>query len=85
MLVLQQIDVLPAGSDFRIEDENKVELEGFISSDDHSIGFLTAYESDKYHKIYSTFRVIELKAELGVKVVSDGKEEQEIIYVIKVR
>lgn len=85
MLVLQQIDVLPAGSDFRIEDENKVELEGFISESDHSLCFLTAYESDKYHKIYSTFRVIELKAELGVKVVSDGKEKQEIIYVIKVR
>lgn len=81
MLVLQQIDVLPAGSDFIIEDENKVELEGFISSDDHSIGFLTAYEADKYHKIYSTFRVIELKAIPGETV----NNKQEIIYVIKVR
>ena len=81
MLVLQQIDVLPAGSDFRIEDGNKVELEGFISSDDHSIGFLTAYESDMYYNIYSTFRVMELEAIPDIIV----NNKQVVIYVIKVR
>lgn len=81
MLVLQQLDVLPAGSDFRIEDENKVVLEGFISGTDHSLCFLTTYESEKYYKIYSTFRVIELKAIPGVVV----NNKQENIYVIKVR
>lgn len=81
MLVLQQLDVLPAGSDFTIEDENRIILKGFISGTDHSIYFPTAYESDKYYKMYSTFRVVELTAKLGA--LCDG--DYEIDYVIKVR
>lgn len=81
MLVLQQLDVLPAGSNFSIVDENKIELEGFISESDHSLCFHTAYESDKYHKVYSTFRVVQLTTKLGA--LCNG--EYEIDYVIKVR
>ena len=81
MLVLQQIKVLPAGAHFVITDEGKEQTEGFISKSDGSIIFLSAYEADKYYKVYSNFRVAELKAELGVIV----NNEQTIDYKIEVR
>lgn len=81
MIVLQQIKVLPGGANFIIKDEGRTELQGFISKDDHSIGFLTAYEADKYNKVYSVFKVLELKAVLGCKV----NGHQEIDYIITVR
>lgn len=81
MLVLQQVKVLPGGSNFTIKDEGRTELQGFISNNDHSIGFLTAYEADKFNRIYSTFKVLELKAVLGCKV----NNHQEIDYIITVR
>ena len=81
MLVLQQIKVLPAGSSFTIKDEERTELQGFISETDGSLGFLTAYESDKYYRIYQNFKVIELKAVLGPVI----NNVQTIEYIIKVR
>ena len=57
MLVLQQIKVLPPGSKFTIKDEGRTELQGFISDADGSIGFLTAYESDKYFGYDVLFRM----------------------------
>ncbi len=77
MLVLQQIKVLPAGAHFIITDEGKKQTEGFKSESDGSIIFLSAYEADKYYKVYSSFRV----AELGVIV----NNEQTIDYKIEVR
>lgn len=81
MLVLQQIKVLPAGAHFIITDEGYIQTEGYKSESDDSIIFLTAYEADKYYKVYSTFRVSELKAKLGVKL----NNEQTIDYIIEIR
>lgn len=81
MLVLQQIKVLPPGSNFTLKDEGRTELQGFISESDGSLGFLTSYESDKYYKIYQNFKVIELKGVLGPVV----NNKQTIEYIIKVR
>ena len=81
MLVLQQIKVLPPGSNFTIKDEGRTELQGFISDSDGSIGFLTAYESDKYYKIYQNFKVIKLRGVLGPIV----NNIQTIEYIIEVR
>ncbi len=81
MLLLQQIKVLPNGAHFIITDEGKIQAEGFKSESDGSIIFLSAYEADKYYKVYNTFKVVELKAELGVKL----NNEQTIDYKIEVR
>ena len=81
MIVLQQIKVLPNGAHFIITDEGKIQTEGFKSESDGSIIFLSAYEADKYYKVYSTFKVVELKAEPGVIANS----EQTIDYKIEVR
>lgn len=81
MLVLQQIKVLPAGAHFIITDEGYIQTEGYKSESDGSIIFLSAYEADKYYKVYSNFRVSELKAKLGVKL----NNEQTIDYIIEIR
>ena len=81
MLVLQQIKVLPPGSNFTLKDEGRTELQGFISESDGSLGFLTPYESDKYYKIYQNFKVIELKGVLGPVI----NNIQTIEYIIEVR
>ena len=53
----------------------------FISDSDGSIGFLTAYESDKYYKIYQNFKVIKLRGVLGPVI----NNTQTIEYIIEVR
>lgn len=57
MIVLQQIQVLPAGSKFRIYDMNRFELEGEISRTDKSPIFNDVRDAERFHKIYSNFHV----------------------------
>lgn len=81
MLVLHQIDVLPAGSVFQIVDQGtyKVEVAGKKSKIDNSIIFESAKEAYLYNKVYSTFRV------LGIDVAYDYGQAIETVWIIKVR
>lgn len=79
MLVLQQIDVLPAGARFWIKDEDKIEVAGEKSKMDNSIIFETAKEADLYNKVYSTFRVT------GIDITYDFGQLNEVTWIIKVR
>ena len=81
MLVLQQIEVLPAGAEFHIVDRDtyKVEVAGEKSKIDNSLIFESAKDADLYNKIYSTFRVS------GIDVSADFGKPIETVWIIKVR
>ena len=81
MLVLQQIDVLPAGAVFHIVDTAtyKVEVAGEKSKIDNSIIFESAKEADLYNKVYATFKVS------GIDVSYDYGQAIETVWIIKVR
>lgn len=81
MLVLQQIDVLPAGAAFHIVDTAtyKVEVAGEKSKIDNSLIFESAKEAELYNKVYSTFRVS------GIDVSSDYGQAIDTVWIIKVR
>jgi hypothetical protein len=83
MLVLQQTKVLPVGAKFKIIDENRVEVIGKIASD-HSIIFDTTSTADRYYKIYSNFRVLELNVDLSEHKDVWG-EAIDVSFIIKVR
>lgn len=81
MLVLQQIDVLPAGATFHIVDKDtyKIEVAGEKSKIDNSIIFETVKDADLYNKVYSTFRVS------SIDVAYDYGQAIETVWIIKVR
>lgn len=83
MLVLQQIAVLPAGSRIDIYDGEMLEISAVKSLEDGSLIFGTPYTAEKYQKVYSTFRVSELEAEIHY---NDRKSSDIFIkYKIQVR
>ena len=82
MIVLDQVKVLPKGATFRIFDVSDIpKLEGFIAESDGSIYFETAYEGELFHRVYSIFKVLELKAVAGPII----NNKQTIEYNITVR
>ena len=76
MLVLQQIDVLPAGSDIVIMDGDKVDFRFLKCESDESLIFNDAHDADKYYKMLCNFHVYGLKANLG---------EGHVIYQLQIR
>lgn len=89
MLVLQQIKVLPKGAKIYIYDGNEIVSTCKKSLEDGSLLFASAVTSERYYKIYSTFKVYELSTQLHTyKMLSldlDAAEQQEIIYCIQIR
>lgn len=80
MTVLEQVKVLPKGATFRIFDVSDIpKLEGYIAESDGSIWFETAHEGDLFHKIYSIFKVLELKAVPGAIINNKQTIEYNII------
>ena len=82
MLVLQQIDVLPAGAAFKIMDENREILTGSKSLSDDSIIFDNVHDSQLYYKVCSVFHMIRLDIEVKRH---DDDLGNDVVYVLKVR
>lgn len=76
MILQQQIRVLPAGASFKVLDEHKPVIEGYISRVDKSACFENVMDAERYIKVYQTFHV-EL---LDVHVTTDG-----VVFIINVR
>ena len=79
MLVLQQIKVLPAGAKFKIIDEHRTEVMGKVA-EDYSLIFDNADIANRYYKIYSNFRVVNLDIENG-----RGEWDDDYYFVLTVR
>lgn len=62
MLVLQAVKVLPAGARIAITDEYKTEIEMMKANSDESLIFNNVSDSEKYYKVYSTFKCAKLEA-----------------------
>ena len=62
MLVIQQINVLPKGARIDIYDGDRLEISIVKAESDGSLIFGKPQDALKYEKIFSVFRVAELKA-----------------------
>lgn len=82
MLVLQQIDVLPAGAAFKIMDENREILKGSKSMSDDSIIFDNVQDSQLYYKVFSVFHLKKLDIEVKRHEDDLGND---VLYVLNVR
>ena len=81
MLVLQQVNVLPKGAAINIYDMEEHVL-GFTKSyHDGSLIFDSMKDEEKYRKVYSTFRVHELSADLSF----ENEFETYLAYFIQIR
>lgn len=89
MLVLQQIKVLPKGAEIYIFDEDKIVISCKKSVEDGSLLFDSVETSERYYKIYSTFKVYELGIQVHTYKVMNIDlpitEERKIIYCIQIR
>lgn len=89
MLVLQQIKVLPKGAKIYIYDGNETVSSFKKSIEDGSLLFDSIETSERYYKIYSTFKVYELSVQLHTYKVLNldlySAEQKEIVYCIQIR
>lgn len=74
MLVLQQVDVLHKGANIAIYDGNKLEVAFEKSVVDGSLIFDSANDADRYNKVFSTYRVYEVKGVMLPLTFSDNPE-----------
>lgn len=87
MLVLQQINVLPAGAEIYIYDNDKMVITCKKSNFDGTLLFSSIKESELYYKVYSTFKCYELKARAytnNINVCTD-LDAYKIHYLIQIR
>lgn len=91
MLVLQQLQVLPAGAKFKIMDLHRCVLEGSISQFDKSLLFDTSKKAEEYEKVWSRFHVtlIDIIIEYNVNTDFNSdiqyKCETSVTWIINVR
>ena len=70
MILIQQLQVLPAASCFKVLDNNKPVLEGSVSSIDKTLMFKDANEDLKFQRVYSSYHVTLIDKEEGIWIIN---------------
>ena len=85
MIVLQQVKVLPNGSEIILYDGVDIVSHFEKSEVDDSLKFNNVKDAERYDKVFSTFKVHRLRATIFNPSITFSNVDQQIIYLIQIR